>query len=391
MRMLILSPRFPDAAAKADAMTVFRLIRHFSQRHGIYLACFYENEAELEKLPDLKRYCSEVRCVRLKKRKSLWNLARHLVTSLPLQTAYYLDSEMRRAVDDLLERFHPDLAYAHLIRMAEYLKNHREVKRVLALQIAQTLNYRRMIENINVLFYKILYGVEYRKVRRYEPAVIRRFDTCLLISRYDKESLDGHEQIKNVVYSPHGVDVAYYTKRNEVEKESAVLFCGVLETPTNLDAALWFYNDIYPLIKQQVPDVRLYLAGRNPRGAIRKIAQRDSSVVVTGFVKDLRPYYERVRVGIDPLRIGAGLQNKLLIGMSMEQPMVCTSVANEGIGAENGKHLLIADDPESFASAVVELLRDEEKANRIGRDAREYVEQFWTWEYHFDRARKSSP
>jgi glycosyltransferase involved in cell wall biosynthesis len=84
------------------------------------------------------------------------------------------------------------------------------------------------------------------------------------------------------------------------------------------------------------------------------------------------------------LRIGAGLQNKLLIGMSMGQPMVCTSIANEGIGAEDGKHLLIADDPRSFASAVIGLLRDDEKAQRIACQAREFVQHYWTWEYHFE-------
>lgn len=382
LRILVLSPRFPHAAGKADSMTVYRLVRYLSQRHEIYLACFYEHPAELEHLPDLEACCREVKVVRLRRGEAVAGMARHALDSLPLQTAYYTSAEMRAVVAELLSRVQPDIAYAHLIRMAEYLRDQKPVKRVLALQISQTLNYRRMIEHIRIPFYRVLYGIEYRKVRRYEPAIMRNFDSCLLISPHDKQAILGHERLSNVFYSPHGVDVAYYTPRKRPARERAILFCGVMETPTNIDAALWFHREIYPLIQAQCPEVRLYLAGKNPVKAIRRLAAHDPSVVVTGFVKDLRDYYERIGVGVDPLRIGAGLQNKLLIGMSMMQPMVCTSIANEGIGAENGRHLVIADEPRAFADAVIALLSDDDLAARIARAARAFVEGTWTWEYH---------
>jgi glycosyltransferase involved in cell wall biosynthesis len=291
---------------------------------------------------------------------------------------------MTNALEKLLKEFKPDLIYTHLIRMAEYLKHRKEYKRILALQISQTLNYRRMISHIDSPFYRLLYGLEYRKVRRYEPAVMKDFNSCLLISKYDKESLDGHASIDNVFYSPHGVDVEYYTRDPKIPYENnAILFCGVLETPTNMDAVLYFYNDIYPLIKEKITDVKLYLLGKNPPKCLIDIAKSDSSVVLPGFVKDIRPYYSKVRVGIDPIRIGAGLQNKLLVGMSMGQAMVSSSVANEGIAGENGKQLVIADTPISFASSVIDLLNNPCNAERIGIDARRYIEEKWTWEYYF--------
>lgn len=386
MKILILSPRLPYARGKADSMTVYRIIRYFAQRHEIYLACFYTDDTELSHVPELEKLCREVQCVKLKKWPSVLNMACALPKGgLPLQVAYYRDSRMRHVVDDMLDRGKPDIAYAHLIRMGEYLKDKRGIPRVLAMQISQTLNYRRMIANIRSVFYKMLYRVEYSRVRRFEPAITKSFDSCLLISKHDKQSLDGHEQIDNIFYSPHGVDVEFYTKTEKIEKENSILFCGVLETPTNIDAVLYFHQDIYPLVKKRVSDVRLYLVGKKPPPVIRKIAENDPSVIVTGFVEDTRPYYSRIKVGIDPLRIGAGLQNKLLIGMSMEQPMVCTSIANEGIGAENGKHLLIADDPQTFTDSVVELMFNKEKTQSISLEARKYVQKSWTWEYHLQR------
>jgi glycosyltransferase involved in cell wall biosynthesis len=269
--------------------------------------------------------------------------------------------------------------------MGEYLREKAPLPRVLAMQISQTLNYKRMIENIRLLHFQLVYRIEYRRVRRYEPRVMHDYDSCLLISEHDKRSLDNHEAIKNVFYSPHGVDVEYYKQNGDPPRENALLFTGFMGTPTNIDAALFFYSEIYPLIKRSVPDIKLYLVGMHPAACIRRIAARDPSVVVTGFVKDLRPYYAKAKVAVDPLRIGAGLQNKILVAMCMELPMVCTSVANEGIAATDGEHLVIADDPQRFAEAVVTLLKDRDEASRIARQGRKLVEERWTWEYYFEQ------
>jgi len=386
MKILIVVSRLPHPMEKADGMTVYRMIKYLSPRHEIYLACFYTHKQQLEFLPELEKYCVAVECVHLKKWKALFNMARTLFSKdLPLQVSYYADSEMHRKVNGLIEKYQPHLGYGQLFRAAQYLQDKTCLKRVLGMQLSQTLNYMRMTQHARSLFHRILYNIEYRKVKRYEPAATHFFDSCLYISKHDKESLDGHEKIKNISYCPHGIDVHYYTPRNDVQKENAILFSGVMETPTNIDAILYFYEEMYPLVKQQVPDARLIIIGKNPPRIIRGIPQRDASVEVTGFVEDMRSYYEKAKVGIDSLRIGAGMQNKLITGMCMGVPMVCTSIANEGIGAEHGKHLLIADQPTQFARAVIDLLQGEKMAARIAKQAREFVEKYWTWEYHLRR------
>ena len=382
----MISPRLPYAKGKADSMTVFHIAQYLSKSHDVYIACFYDDPSELSNIDELNKFCCEVRCIKLNKCKALLNIVLSLFSkNKPMQTAYYSDKHMDITVEDMLNKYQPDIVYAHLIRMAEYLKERKSFRRVLAMQISQTLNYRRMIENIRLPFYKYLYNIEYRKVLNYEPAITKTFDSCLLISRHDKEALNDHEDIDNIFYSPHGIDVDYYTCSGAEQKEDALLFCGVLETPTNIDAVMYFYEQIYPLVKQKVPGVKLYLVGKRPAKIIRKIAECDDSVILTGFVDDIRTYYSRIKVGIDPLRIGAGLQNKLIIGMSMGQPMVCTSVANEGISAENGKHLVIADDPSNFADSIIDLMFDRQKAERISKQARTFVRKYWTWEYYLEK------
>lgn len=385
MKILIVTARFPQALGKGDSLTVYHLIKFLAPRHEIYLACFYSDDRQLEGLPELEQMCREVRCVKVRKAKSLFNMGVNLFFgSEPMQDAYYRYEEMRKMVNELIADHKPDIAYGQLFRIAPYLAGNKDVKTVLAMQISYTLHYRRLLEKVKNPVQKLFYGLEYRRVRRYEPAIMREFDSCLLISKYDKESLAGHTEIKNVFYCPHGIDVDYFTPSGKIEKEDIILFCGIMEFMTNVDAITYFHREIYPLIKKKLPHVRLCIAGRNPTKAVMKIAEKDSSVTVTGFVKDIRPLYEKAKVGIDPLRIGAGLQNKLLVGMCMGQPMVSTTIANEGIAGIPGKHLLIADEPQEFADAVVDLFTDRAKAEKIAREAREYVERKWTWEYHFE-------
>ncbi len=387
MKILLLTPRFPDPHGKADSMTMYHLIKYMAQRHELYLISFYDDENVRDQhLPELHKLCRVVRTIRLNKLRAIRNIIFHFFNrSQPLQVSYYRDQTMQRAVSAALAEFKPDLAYAHLIRMAEYLRHVNTVPRVLAMQIAQTLNYRRMIQKIESTYYQTLYKVEYKRVCRYEPLITRDFNSCLLISEHDKKSLAGHEAINNIFYSPHGLDVNYYTLAEPEKKEDIILFAAVLDTPTNLDAVFYFYHKIYPIIRREMPQVKLYLVGKNPPPAIHNLAKQDASIVVTGYVKDLRPYYAKAKVGVDPLRIGAGLQNKLLVGMSLELPMVATTIANEGIGATPGEHLLLADDPHDFAARVVEIMRDDEKARIIGKQARDFVEKYWSWEYHFSK------
>ena len=150
----------------------------------------------------------------------------------------------------------------------------------------------------------------------------------------------------------------------------------------NVDAAQFFYERIFPLVRSEVPDVKWQIIGADPAPVIEAM-DADPAISVTGRVPDLREYMNKATLAIAPLRIGAGLQNKVLEGMSMQLPMVITSVANEGIKAVDGKNILIADEPSAFAEQVVRLLRDAEAQEQLGNAARRFIVEKWSWEKHF--------
>ena len=302
----------------------------------------------------------------------------------PLQMSYYADPAMTAAVEKLTAEIQPDLVYAHTIRMGQYSEPlDASMVKVLAMQISMTLNYRRLAEHSSNPISKFFFNTEYNKVRRFEADFARKFDKVLLISEHDLNAIEQKKPLDNVFFSPHGVDYKFYEPDKKVEKQkNTLIFTGNMNYAPNTDAIQYFYTEIFPRIQKEIPHAKLWIVGANTSAAVSALGE-DPAVTVTGRVPDLRTYTNQAQVALAPIRIGAGLQNKVLEGMSMGMPMVVTSVANEGIKAIPDENILIGDTPERFAEQVISLLKDDELREQIGRSARQFIVEKWSWEKHF--------
>jgi glycosyltransferase involved in cell wall biosynthesis len=388
MKILVIGARFPRSTGKPDSFTVYHMIRFLSRQHDVYLASFVQDDDDRQAVPEMEGLCREVRAV---SHSDFWARIGLLARSpnlRPMQVNYYASRAMKRAVDELVEQHAPDVLYCHLMRMAPYVLGH-DRPRVLALQISHTLNYQRLLEHTKSWRRRALYGVEYTLVKPYEKKLLRRFDRCLLISPFDRNSLDPDHEVDNIFYSPHGVDTEFFSRDRApgpAEPEpNTLVFPADFSAATNRDAADWLIGSILPIIREQIPDVHLILAGRNPPAELIKVGENDPGIEVTGYVDDIRSYFKRATVLVDPVRACAGLQNKLLTGFSMEVPVVATRCANEGIQAQENIHLLLTDEDDSrgFAQHVTRLLNEPGLRKELTTNARSFVTEKWTWEYHF--------
>lgn len=383
MRLMVVAPRFPYPLDKGDRLTVFNLLRHFSQRHQVALVSFLEPGQQAEDRRHFEDWVEAIHTVPLSRPQAYRRCLLGAFSRRPFQTCYYRDPAMAAQLARAVETFRPDLLYAHTIRVGEYPLAHRATcPIVLAMQIAMTLNYGRLARHSRSLPARLLYGFEHRKVRHYEPWIARQYDRCLLISPADLAALG--PGVDNVVFSPHGVDFAHFRPAPDRHQEAGlIVFTGNMGYAPNVDAILYFVERILPLIRAEQPDVRLAVVGTDPAPPVRRLAA-DPAIEVTGRVPDLRVWLDRAQIAIDPLRIGAGLQNKVLEGMAMGLPMVITSIANEGIGARPEEQVLIADDPPAFARATLGLLRAPARAAAIGQAARRFIVEKWSWQKHFE-------
>ncbi|MGH7287498.1 MAG: glycosyltransferase [Myxococcota bacterium] len=385
MRLLVLSSRPPWPPTRADQMTVERMLRFLAARGvEVDLACFVENEAEDRALrSELGTVCRRIATVKLPRWRSYVRTALSLPGRDPMQVAYYRSPEMTRLVAERASRERYDLVYAHLIRMAEYARG-LPLPKVIGLQISQALNLERMVEHARDPARRFFYRVETGKVRPYEAALCRDFDRVFLVGARDVEELAKTAPVTNAIVQPHGQDVPPLARVREAKREPlSIVMSGVMATYTNVDAAGWFAREIFPLVERELPEASFWIVGRQPQREVKALA-RPPRVVVTGEVPDVYDWLCRAEVGVAPLRIGAGMQNKLVQAMASELPVVATHLANEGIRATPEAHLLLRDEPRAFADAVIGLLRDGEARETLGRAARSFVESHWTWEAHFD-------
>ena len=301
-----------------------------------------------------------------------------------MQVAYYRSAAMDRIVRERIAAARPDLVYAHLIRMAEYARG-LPLPKTIGLQISQALNLQRMVDNAADPARRLFYRVEAKKVRTYEADVCRDFDRVFLVGQRDIDEIRKTAPVTNAVVQPHGQDVPAAERLAAAQREpGTIVMSGVMATYTNVDATTWFAREVFPLIEREVPEASFWIVGRQPRREVLALA-RPPRVVVTGAVPDVNDWLLRAQVGVAPLRIAAGMQNKLVQAMAAGLPVVATAVANEGIRAENDVQIVIREEPRAFADAVIGLLRDGAARERLGASARALVERHWNWDAHFER------
>jgi len=201
-------------------------------------------------------------------------------------------------------------------------------------------------------------SLEYVKLRRYELARARAPREVAVCSAGEAALFPGAGRVWII---PNGVSVStdLPALMRSDHTEPTLLFVGTMSYPPNVDAAAFFCRDVLPLIRRQVPDVRVLLVGHEPPAEIRRFHD-GTTVIVTGSVPSVQPYLAEASVAIVPLRFGGGTRIKILEALAHGRPVVSTTVGAEGLDLEDGKHLLLGDAPERFAEQCVRLLRDRE-------------------------------
>lgn len=226
---------------------------------------------------------------------------------------------------------------------------------------------------------RVYSAIEWRKVRREERYAWTHLDGCTVTSARDQRMLLADEPAARTAVVPNGVDVDFFRPTPPVisEEPASLLFFGAIDYFPNTDAVSFFLHDVFPRLTARYPGLKLNVVGRKPPESI--LAQRSANVEVTGVVDDLRPWLRRADAVIVPLRIGGGTRLKILEAMACGKAVVSTTLGAEGLAVVPGRDLLIADDPESFASATGRVLDDVDLRARLGAAARELVVSEYGW------------
>ena len=233
-----------------------------------------------------------------------------------------------------------------------------------------------------------VYRREAQLLAKFEGESAHKAQSVLFVSKAEADLFvqDHPHQSKKVDFVRNGVDAEFFDARlkfeNPYESEYRYLvFTGLMDYWPNVDAVIWFVREILPKVVREVSNVRFYIVGANPSKEVRELS-RDEHVVVTGTVPDVRPYVIYARCAVAPLRVGRGIQNKVLEAMALGKPIVATHAAMEGI--DGGDRIVgdVSDDPESIARACTRRLLDPLSGCDTNRD---FVLDEFDWDRNLSR------
>lgn len=295
--------------------------------------------------------------------------------------------EYQEAVVDAARRLKPDIVHFDTISLAPYAERLDSCRKVLNHHnIESMMMARRAALERNPLLAHY-FSVEAQLIRRWEQEAASSFDLHLVCSKLDGARLRSIAPKAFTEIVPNGVDIEHFQpgiSREEVE-ENSLIFVGGLGWYPNRSAVEFLTRRVWPLLIASRPSVVLTIVGKDPPGWLRELAERDNRIRVTGFVDDVRPYIDRAAVYVCPIFDGGGTKLKVLDAMGMGKALVAHPIAMEGIDAIEGQHWCAAETPEEFAKVVIKLLENKELRRTMGRRARQFVCEHYSF---FDIGRR---
>ncbi len=376
MRIFVLLSRVPYPLEKGDKLRAFHQIKELSKKNEIILCALnpLSNLDKQEAFSKLQPYCLSINFLDLPAHIRLWNMALTLLGSKPIQTGYFYNSKAAKEINRLIDTYKPDHLYCQFIRTTEYLIHHK-IKKTLDYQDVLSHGLKRRLSNASLISAS-LFKMEYRRLVDYERKVFDLFDNKTIISIPDKNLIQ-HDNKKEIHVIPNGVDHSFF-KPIDKEKKFDVVFTGNMGYPPNVDAAGYLINEIMPIVWKKIPTAKVLLAGASPS---RKVTNLQSNlVVVSGWLDDIRDAYSSARVFIAPMRIGTGLQNKLLEAMSMKIPSITTPLANDALQAKDGYEILIGKDAEELSKSIIKLIEDKKTYDQLAINGYNFVHNNHSWE-----------
>ena len=359
------------------------MIRHLAQDHEVHVVSLARSAEEAKAGEGLAGYCKHSAVALVSNPVQVLRMIARLPTPVPSTLGYFRSSRATRLVTEKLGRVDFDLIVVHSSSMAQYVEHVGGICKVLDfcdMDSQKWLEYGVR----KPLPLSLGYWLEGSKLEREEKRMSRHFDLCTVATPAELATLDGYRTGAATDWFPNGVDVEYFTPQGEDYERETITFIGRMDYYPNEECMVRFCAQTLPLLRAHRPGVRLQIVGAEPSRKVRRLGEAQG-VVVTGSVPDVRPYLYRSALAIAPLDVARGTQNKILEAMAAGVPVVASRKAAGGVDAVAGEHLLVAEMPGEYASAIERVLAEPAERQRLSVAGRERVLHSHRWEGSMQR------
>jgi polysaccharide biosynthesis protein PslH len=398
VRILFLCHRVPFPPDKGEKIRAFHQLRALAARHEVDVFTLADDPRDLEHRSVLQDYCQRLTIARIYPRLARVRSLPYLFTRTPLTIPYFYSAKLQAEVRKAMSSRSYDRLYVYCSAMAQYVP--------WDLRSSSTSGSSTPASAIPVLIdlvdvdsdkwsqyadaarfpYSAVFRKEAQTLRAYEREVCEKAD-CILVSTEREAGLVRQiAEAARVHVVSNGVNTAHFTasQLNRDPSLPTIIFTGDMSYFPNQKGVIFFARQVLPLVRREIPEVRFLIVGRNPDRRVQQL-QEIERVEVTGFVPDVRPWLREASVAVAPLRIAAGVQNKILEAMSAGLPVVATTRAAQGLRPEVVDLVEIADTAEEFARKVVHLLRNPQLAQTNGLKGRHRVAINYDWQGALER------
>jgi glycosyltransferase involved in cell wall biosynthesis len=387
LNILVLASDIPATSRMPGSPRLFSLCRVLARRHHLFLATHCSSRDRLASFstdPSTAGVFQDVTVLTDPPPPTWWGKQKHRLRQAPSFVEKYRAPDHYRGVLELIAKRVTgpdpvDLLLVDGLVMSQYAAVPQPIPVVLDVHDSPSLLYATMLAMEHRPAQKLALRLEAHSVARLQRRLGRTCDLIITNSPVDEAMVRRVARPRRTLTIPNGVDTEYFTPTGEEPDGRRLVLTGVMNYAPNEDAAVYFCEEILPLIRRAMPDVEFWAVGSDPTPRVRELA-RQPGVHVTGLVDDVRPYVRSAAVFVCPLRGGAGMKNKLLAAMAMRRPVVATRLSLEGLEARPDEHVLVADQPEAFAAQVQRLLADSRLAQRLADDAHAMTVGQYSWD-----------
>lgn len=378
MNILFLSTKSPLPTNDGHSQRTYNLLLQASKKHKVYFLTYFLGKEEEERFSEIQQICSYAKGFTLpiqhSKMRLLIGLLINLFSVQPFVSQKYQTREMITAIKNILSERKIDVIHIDMLPLMSYYPEVKSYPIVLVDHNVESLLLKRQVVYTRNPFSKLFLWLQYLKLFNFEKKQVPRANCCVAVSGKDRDELRKMSPSARVEVVSNGVDVDYFAPGDIKEEKNTIIFVGGLNWFPNMDGMTYFCEKIYPCIARQIGSFETIIIGKQQNGF-----KYSSLVKQVGYVDDIRPYIKKAKVYIVPLRVGGGTRLKILDALAMGKSIVSTSIGCEGLAVEHNKNIMIEDDPEMFASAVVELMKNEQKRINLGINARQLVKAQYDW------------
>ncbi len=383
-KILFLCYRFPYPLIGGDRIKSYHLLKHLSGICDVDLIALNEwDTGSGEALEHVRSFCHSVTVVPFSKNSAWLRVAASLASKLPIEMAWYNVPAMQKAVDVAIASNKYDAVICFFARTAVYVKDLTGIPKILIAEDSRLLADERATKDFSFSTEYLVRRIDAIKLRRYEPETMKKFSVTTFVARPDEERVKAIDPALRTALLTNGVDLSYFDYCN-TGREDALLFTGHLKIYHNEMMIRRIVERIYPMIRAERPQTKLWIVGKEPAPAIRKMIEATEGAELFADVEDIRPFYRKAKLFIHPQEVGAGIQNKLLESMAIGCPIITTPVGASGIdGIINGMHVMVSETDEEFVATGLRLLADDNERDWLSRNSRTLIENRYSWDHVF--------